>query len=250
MRSFTDWVILNYFVWKKFDKKRNLKVNKRIIGQGDKAVFFFPYWTGKSKFYDSTVKKLGKDYTCVLYDYPKEIFSKDAQVSIKYLIEVLTDAKKTIQELKKEGVKEITLVGSSLGSDISLALAKSTKVDKIVINMLDRNFVKPIFESPAFPHLRKYYEKHGITYKMMNKIYRFISPEYNINTKKEKDVKMLILISKHDVFCTYDELKPLLKKFDAKGVKYELHINGWLGHVMGMYWNIKFSRRILNFIKK
>lgn len=237
-------------MWKEFDRKANLKIRKKIIdNKSDKAVIMFSYWTGTSRIYIPLMTRLGKKYNYILYEYPNEIMSKDAKLSINYIKEILADAAKTIKQLRKDGVKEISLVGSSFGSDLSLKLANSLKVDKIILNMMDRNIAICVFESPVLSLLKNSFMRQGIKLKELDKLYHFISPEYNISHIKKSKVKILIIISKNDIFCNYEEIKPFLDILKKKRVRYTLHKHRFLGHVLSMFYNLSFPGRILRFIK-
>lgn len=251
MYSINDWILMHIFGWNKFDRRANLKVTKEIIeGSNHKAVFCFPFWLGKSEYYDKVVKALGDEYTFVLYDYPKEIVSKDTDVSIRYIKKIIKDAKETIGELKKKkGITEITLIGSSFGSDVALKLADSVRVDKVVINMLDTNFVKSTFENPVMGSLKRYYQKQGITLHQLDKLYHFISPEYNIGNLSKYKPQMLIFAARNDIFCSYKELEPLIRKIENKGVAVELHVDYWDGHVLGLLKHLWFPYRIVDFVR-
>jgi hypothetical protein len=141
-------------------------------------------------------------------------------------------------------------VGSSFGSNIALKLSTMIDVDKVVLNMLDKNFAQSIFESPALIILRRKLLRHGFTLNKTNKIYKFISTDYIVpKIKNRKKVKFLIFLSKSDIFCTYDQFKPELKEFNRLKIHYKLKINKWFGHIVGIYWNLIFNKRIIEFVK-
>jgi len=253
MYSIDDWVLTHLFMWKKFDAKAKLKIKKKIKWaknkDSKKAILFFPYWTGTSKLYNLFSWNF-RDYTRIFYDYPKEIFSRNVGVSLKYNREVLIDAFNLILDLRKKGYKEIVLVGSSSGSNFALKLSTMIKVDKVVLNMLDRNMAKGIFTSPALSILRRKLEKEGLTLNNVDKIYAFLSTEYILKNLKGIDTKFLILLSKNDIFCTLEQFKPAIKQLDKLGINYKLKINYILGHILSIYRNLYLSREIVNFIRK
>jgi esterase/lipase len=251
MYSIDDWILTHLFLWKKFDAKAKLKVKKRIVSNkgADKAIFFFPYWTGKSNLYNGLAKNF-KDYTQVFYDYPKEIMSRNINVSIKYHRELLVDAFNLILDLRKKGFKKIVLVGSSSGSNFALKLATMVRVDKLVLNMLDRNMASGIFTSPAMSLLRKRLEKQGVTLQNLDKIYAFMSTEYLVPTLKKTNTELLIYLSKNDIFCTFDDFKPVISELDKFKINYKLKINRFLGHILSIYKNLFFSKNIVDFIRK
>lgn len=252
MFSIDDWLITRFFMWEKFDARAKLKIKKRIVEPSNKnfkkAILFFPYWTGESELY-SFISLNFKEYTRIYYDYPKEIMSKDVNVSVKYLREILLDAFNLILELRKKGYTEITLVGSSLGSNISLKLASMVKVDKIVLNMIDRSLALEVLKSSAMSSLRKKLEKDGLDLENLHKIYSFMATEPLLPNIKKTNAKILLLLSKNDIFCNLEEFKPVIKKMDELKIDYEVHINKLLGHILSLYKNLFLSRRIVRFIK-
>jgi esterase/lipase len=251
MYSISDWILFHIYGWSKFDRRADLKIKKQIIeGNNHKAVFCFPFWLGKSSCYNKIIKMLGDSYTFVLYDYPKEVLSKDAQVSVNYIKRIINDAKCAIEELKKKGITEVTLIGTSFGSDVALKLADSVKVDKVVLNMLDTNFALSSFESPVMSGLKRYYQRQGITLHQLDKLYHFISPEYNLGNLKKYKPKMLIFAARNDIFCTYEELKPLIRKIEDKGVPVEFHLDRMGGHILNLVRHLWFPNRIVEFIRE
>lgn len=239
-------------MWNKFDARSNLKVSKKIIEsvgkKSRKAIIFFPYWTGSSSLYKNIAKKF-PDYTLVFYDYPNEVMSKNTGVSVKYTKELIDDSVNLIKELKAQKYNKIVLVGSSFGSNIALKISAVIPVERVVLNMIDRNLAKGIFNSPALRMLKYKLESQGITLKKLDKVYSFISTEYTIPKIKSKKTKFLILLSKNDIFCTLGQFGPSIKQLNQYKVNYKLYINKLLGHILSIYKNIYFSKKIVNFIK-
>ena len=252
MKSIGDKILTHFFMWNDFDTKRKLKIEKEITNKekNKKAILFFPFWTGKSSIYKGLAKKF-PDYTLVFYDYPNEVLSEDVDVSIKYLKEIIDDATELIKQLKKEKYKEIILIGSSLGSNIAIKLSTISEVDKVIVNMVDRTLAKEIFYSPALKKLKKKLQRHKFTLQKLDKIYDFVSTENNIHLiKNKKNIKFLIFESKTDIFCTLDELEPVLNKFKKNKIHYRLKINKFFGHILSIYKNLIFNKPIVNFIKE
>lgn len=251
MPGLDDLILTKLFMWKKFDAKKNLNIAKEIIVKraSKKAILFFPYWTGKSHIYHGLAQKFN-EYTLVFYDYPNQIMSSNLLVSKKYFREILIDAFNLILDFRKKGYNEIILVGSSLGSNISLKLATMVKVDKIVLNMIDKNLALEVFSSPAMSGLRKKLETKGVKYSDLDKIYSFISPQYSLPLLGKTNTKLLIFLSKNDIFCTLDQFSPLIKKLDELKISYRLRINTFLGHILSIYKNLFFSGEIVKFVKE
>jgi len=237
-------------MWKNFDSKKGLKISKEIIERrSDKAIIFFPFWTGNPDIYKNLAKKF-PEYTLVFYDYPNEVLSEDVKLSIGYINEIIKDAENLIISLRKKRYKEIILIGSSFGSNIALKLSTKVNVDKIVLNMVDSDLAKVIFKSPALIILKKKLQKKGFTLKKLDKIYSFISAKNTIlKIKNKKDLKILLFLSRNDIFCNIEESKPLIKKLNKSNINYKLKRNFIFGHILGIYKNLIFNKNIVNFIK-
>lgn len=254
MFSIDDWLLTYFFMWKKFDARAKLKIKKKVVqGEVDnenckKAILFFPYWTGESSLYNFISLKF-KDYTRVYYDYPNEIMSKNVNVSLKYLRAILIDAFNLILDLRKKGYNEITLVGSSLGSNIALKLASMVRVDKIVLNMLDRSLALEVLKSSAYSSLRNKLKKSGLKLENLHRIYSFMAVEPLLANVKKTNAKILLLLSKNDIFCSLKEFKPVIEKMDKLRINYDIHINKIFGHLLSLYTNLFLSKRIVKFIK-
>ncbi|MBD3253070.1 hypothetical protein GF386_05025 [Candidatus Pacearchaeota archaeon] len=235
-------------MWKKFDARKKLRITKKTIkGSNKKAIIFFPYWTGKSSIYEKLSKQF-PEHTLVFYNYPNEVMSEDVKVSLNYINQLLKDSSKLIRNLRKKGIKEITLFGSSFGSNIALKLSTMIIVDKLILNMMDRDIAKVIFTSPALVILRTKLIKKGFNLDKLDKIYEFLSLDYNIKKIKNKKMKILIFLSKTDIFCRVDDFKSIFKKMDKMKLNYQLKINRFLGHIPGIYKNIK-NHKVIDFIE-
>jgi esterase/lipase len=251
MKSISDYILTHLFMWKKFDARKKLKIERIVTNKkkNKKAIMFFPYWTGKSRIYNGFEKKF-PDYTLIFYDYPNEVLSENVKVSTDYFKEIISDAFMMIKDLRKGGYTEITLVGSSIGSNIAIKLATIIDVDKVVLNMIDRTLAKEIFYSAALKILKKKLQKHRFSLEKLDQIYNFISIEDNIKLIKNKiKIKLLVFSSNTDIFCTTEDLKPVFKKLDKEKIHYSLEINRHLGHILGIYYNLIFNKKIVNFIK-
>jgi len=223
------------------------KVNKGIKKE---AILLFPFWTGKLSAYSSLVKKL-KEYDIFFCDYPNEVFSEDISLSKDCMQRILEDSSNLIKHLRKKGYKKIFLVGSSFGANLSVKLSTLVKVDKVVLNMPDRTLAREIFDSPALFLLKKRIENKGFKRKAIDKIYSFVSTEYLIHKIKNKiKIKFLIFSSTSDIFCTTHQFKPVLKKLNRNKIDYKLELNTFFGHVFGIYKNLWFNKKIVEFIKE
>lgn len=252
MRSIGDRILTRFFMWNKYDRKSTKKITKEIIEckGSDKAVIYFPYWTGNSKSYKKIAKKL-PNHTHIFYDFPNEVLSKDIKVSLNYLIKLFRNADKSVKLLRKMGYKEITLVGSSLGSNIALKLATLVKVDKIILNTIDRNIALEIFTSPALKKLKSFLTKKEFTYDNLEKIYKFISNKSNLKKIKNKDkIKLLIFISKRDIFCPKEQVMIVIDELNRLNIQYKLKECRFFGHVLCIYKNLFFNKKIIRFIKE
>jgi hypothetical protein len=249
LKSITDWLLTHTLMWHDFDAKKRLQVKKQISNwHGKKAIFFFPFWTGKSNIYKSLGSQF-PEYTLIYFDYPNQVFSEDVKVSLNYINEILDTAQDTINDLRRHGYEEIILIGSSFGANIALKLATMTKIDKVILNMIDKNIAQSIYHSSAMTILKNKLLRHGITQNKTDKIYGFISTEYLIDKIKNNDIKILLFLSKHDIFCTLEEFSPVLRKLDRSKFHHEVYINRFLGHILSIYKNVYDNQRIVDFIK-
>lgn len=250
MKSLSDYILTHFFMWQKFDASKRFKISKEIVkGNEKKAILFFPYWTGSSDIYQKLAKKM-PEYTHIFYDYPNEVYSKNVNVSISYIKEILDDAIRTIKELRTENYSEIILVGSSFGSNIALKLSTMISVEKVILNTLDKNFARSIFDSPAMTILKNKLEKQGLTLQKVEKIYHFISTDFLIKKIKNKNkIKIMIMLSKNDIFCTYNELRTELDEFKKLKIKHHISVNRFFGHIFSIYKNLFFNKKIIDFIK-
>jgi hypothetical protein len=119
-----------------------------------------------------------------------------------------------------------------------------------IAHKLRRKAVFPALDSPAMTILKNKLEKQGLTLKKVKKIYQFISTDYLIKKIKNKNkIKVMIILSKNDIFCTYDELRTELNEFKKLKIKHTIKVNRFFGHILSIYKNLLFNKKIVDFIK-
>jgi len=251
MKSISDYILTHNFMWKQFDAKRRLTVThkKEEVAGATKAILFFPYWTGNSGLYKRFARQF-PNHTKVYFDYPNEVVSANIATSIGYIKRIVYEANIVIRNLRRKGIQEITLFGSSFGSNIALKLATMTKIDKVILNTIDKNYVHAMMNSPALIVLRKKLLRAGFTIKKLDAIYKFISTDYLVpKIKNEEHVQLLICTSNTDIFCPHKEFEDEIRELDKRKISYELVRSRVIGHILSIYWNVYLNKKVRRFIE-
>ncbi len=238
MKGYDD-MILNGLskMKKKIAKPKLFKVRYKIIGKSKKAVIYYHGWGSSSNVFSYLKNNLKKEYSIILFDYPIEALSSDTKKTVHYFEEILNKTKEAIGKINPA---EISLFGTSLGSFLSVYIAKRIKIDKMILSVGGSRLSDVIWTSIATRKIKDELVKKGIGLKELRKKWKAIEPINNIST-----TKTLAFTSARDMLVLYEYQKELSDAFDAIEIKENL-----FGHDVTCLKNLMDLKNVSEFLTK
>ncbi|RLE42792.1 hypothetical protein DRJ48_02695 [Candidatus Woesearchaeota archaeon] len=215
-----------------------MKLSKSFVGSGSNIILFFPFWGGKPWHYKILYRFLCKSATCVFYDYSTDILSSDVEATRENIIEVLNDARSTIEDYKRASV-----FGSSLGSFIALLLAASEpKVEKIVLNTGGASLAEAVWLGEATKNIKKRLEEKGWSLTKLKEAWSILEP----NLLAINNRLFLIMQSLHDNTILKENQMRLLEQLCRNNLV--TIVNTRLGHRAALIRNLLRIPTIARFL--
>jgi hypothetical protein len=227
---------------KSFRSKTYGKHNKKIV-------FLLTGWkntTGQYLPFSHILRSKG--YCCITYEYEKHVLSPDAKKTKKELLGIKKDILRKISELKKEGITDFSVFGTSLGSQVALMVANNSKdVSKIILNLSGADLAEVVWSWN--------YTEQGFKEKLLKNLYtllklklswRVVSPINNIN--KLKDKKILFYCAKNDEVIPYIQAKKLAEAIKKRGYDCRVVVNKRSGHFGTALTNLLNYPRYIKFL--
>lgn len=223
-----------------------VKFRSKNFGQPSKrVVFLLTGWPTRIWEYFLVTSSLAKNnYFCIAYEYDKEILTEFDNVD-KNIQLVVTNVLHKIKRLKKKGVVEFSLFGTSFGAVIALEIArKSNDIKKVVLN-LPTAHITDILTSKSI--LVRPLMKVINSYKPSTKNEQ-LQPINNLMGLKSK--KVLIYLAKKDQIVPYDKAKRLVDEMEKLKINHQVILNKYLTHYLAASKNHLVSSQYLQFLNK
>lgn len=215
-----------------------------------KVIFLLAGWYNKLWMFWIFSKILAiNGYYCITYAYDSDIFSPDTVKTTRHMKEIMNEILKKINQLKKEGYKDFSVFGTSLGSMIALMVAnKSSEISRVILNTTGIDVAETVW---GWDNLNSSFKKkltqQGITLVKLKKIWKSITPANNISNLNKK--KILIYLSEKDEVIPFTLGKRLIRRFDAMKYNYILVKNNKFKHLYTGAYNLFKVNVYLNFLK-
>lgn len=247
MFGLIDSILIRMYLERRHEETKDLGITKTIVGseKTDKLVIFFPYWTGRSKVYESIGQKL-KDSTLVYYEYPSTIVSCDIPNSIKQFDMIVNDALNLIYDYAP---KKLIIIGSSFGSSIAVKLSTKVNVDKLILLTFGSSIAKTIERNKILQKLLGFDSKHKLSFSKIEKAFKPYSIEGTIKHMKNPDTSVMTFSSVHDFFFPYMQYRPVLKWLKENTSIYsKISEEILFGHLLTIHRHLLFNKQIIDFV--
>jgi len=215
-----------------------------------KVIFLLAGWCNKLWMYWIFSKIIAMNgFYCITYAYDVDVLSPDTKKTLKHFSDLRDSILKKISKLKKEGYKEFSIFGTSLGSVISLMVANnSPEISKVILNAVGADLAETVWSwDKIIPSFKDRLLKQGLTLSKLKKEWRKIAPINNIHNLKNKNI--LVYLSKKDEVIPFGLGKKLVREFDKKNYNYTLVVNNKLRHLNTCAYNLFKVNVYLNFLK-
>jgi hypothetical protein len=204
-----------------------------------------PSW-GQTLFKWRFVKKWAKrsGVSFLGYEFPRGILSDDHRLTKEIFSKISTAIRSDISRLmEKYKFDRCVVVGISLGTSYGSMIYKDNPlVTDIILVCPGNNLGLNMWNSIRTQHLKRSYEKQGLSSGELEKHWHDLSAENNM---PHSDARIAIIYAMHDRVIPYSEAKALSEKLLEKNIslseeKYQL------GHYLLAVYFLLFPEQIMN----
>jgi dienelactone hydrolase len=136
--------------------------------------------------------------------------------------QAVMDAKRSVAWLSKQGYDRIGILGTSLGSCLSLLTAAHEPLIRVqALNHVSPYFADVVWRGLSTSHVRSGLEGH-IGLEQLRQLWMPISPQAYLDRVRDK--KTLLVYAKYDLTFPVDLSKNLIGEFDRRQLPYELAV--------------------------
>lgn len=215
-----------------------------------RTVLLLAGWKTKAWMYHPVATLLASyGFRTLTYTYDDIVLSPDTSGTVKHLTGICDDILEKIRNLKKEGIRDINIFGTSLGTVIGLMAAnRSPDVKRIILNSTGADFAATVWGwDSCKPKFKQALVEQKLTLQKLQNIWKCISPIKNIHSLTGK--RILLYLSPGDEVIPYrfgDQLARALhtKRYDVTIVK-TLPLRHW----QACTYNLINARTYLRFLR-
>jgi hypothetical protein len=170
------------------------------------------------------------DYSYLSYFVHPDILNPDYKNSKKYILNLIDVMVKDIDHYsRKYKFNEVHIAGFSIGSLYATIVANRCKqVNKVVLVTIGAPLGDILYDSICTMDIKKIFIKNKVTTRELNRYWKEINPENNINNLKGKEIR--IVISTSDQVIKYKYAFRFIKKLEKEGISPIIIKNKNQGH--------------------
>lgn len=192
---------------------------------------------------------LGSGSSFLTYEFPREILSDQYRLTIDCFDVVSRTIREDIRRLRRKHHFKKCLVAtlSLAGSFGSMVYKDNEDIDELFLIGTGNNLARVMWHGCRSQHLRKSYEKQGITLERLEMLWHDLSPENNMPAK---ETKVFIHFGEEDRVAPYHLSKDLPKTMESHGIRPKVFVySGW-GHYLVSLKLLLFPEMILGLTSK
>ena len=159
---------------------------------------------------------------------PPELFRADYIVSanvartLQVCRQAVLDARRAIHWLANQGYERIGILGTSLGSCLSLlTTAHEPLVHAEALNHISPHFADVVWRGLSTEHVRAGLEGH-VELDRLRELWRPISPHWYLD--RVRDRKTLLVYARYDLSFPVDLSRDLVRQFHERGIPHEVAV--------------------------
>ena len=150
------------------------------------------------------------------------IVSANIARTLQVCRQAVLDARRAIAWLHAQGYDRIGILGSSLGSCLSLlTTAHEPLVRAQALNHISPYFADVVWRGMSTAHVRAGLDGH-ISLDLLRELWQPLSPSYFI--ERVRDRKTLLVYARYDLTFPVDLSRELVRQFEAHGIPHELKV--------------------------
>jgi len=150
------------------------------------------------------------------------IVSANVARTVQVCRQAVLDARRAIAWLSREGYERIGILGTSLGSCLSLlTTAHEPLIDAQALNHVSPYFADVVWRGISTRHVREGLEGH-IELDLLRALWKPISPRWYL--ERLRDRRTLLVYARYDLTFPVDLSEDLVREFRERGIPYELAV--------------------------
>ncbi|MGE3512290.1 MAG: abhydrolase domain-containing 18, partial [Vicinamibacterales bacterium] len=150
------------------------------------------------------------------------IVSANIGRTVQVCRQAVLDARRAIAWLHTRGFERIGIVGSSLGSCLSLlTTAHEPLVRAQALNHISPYFADVVWRGLSTQHVREGLNGH-IELELLRALWRPISPQWYL--ERVRDRRTLLVYARYDLTFPVDLSEDLVREFQTRGIPHELAV--------------------------
>lgn len=187
---------------------------------------------------------LAKKQSFLVYEFPRSILSDKKDLTKSCFNIINKNVRGDIQKLKEQyGFKKCVLITVSLASSFgSMVYRDNQDIDKIIHIAPGNNLAENMWYGCRTQHLRKSYEKQGITLEMLNQDWYSMASQNNMPSSQ---TKISIFYAEKDNVILYRQSIRLFDVLKSKGFKVEKTVRR-MGHYFLITYFLLFPKRFIH----
>ena len=138
--------------------------------------------------------------------------------------QAVLDARRAIQWLAARGYERIGILGTSLGSCLSMLTAcYEPLVNAQALNHISPYFGDVVWRGLSTRHVRNGLDGH-VTLDQLRDIWRPISPQAHLDTLRARDLKTLLVYARYDLTFPVDLSRNLVDEFRTRRIPHQVSV--------------------------
>ena len=152
------------------------------------------------------------------------IVSSNVARTVQVCRQAVLDARRAIAWLDREGFDRIGILGSSLGSCLSLlTTAHEPLIKAAALNHVSPYFADVVWRGLSTEHVRQGLEGH-VSLERLRELWSPISPAWHMDRLRDRGARTLLVYAKYDLTFPVDLSQLLVRQFQEHGVPHEVGV--------------------------
>ena len=186
---------------------------------------------------------LRRKISFLAYEFPTAILSADYKLTKDCFDLINREVRKEITSLKRQyKFKKICLLGYSLSASLSSMIYKNNSdVTYIILIAPGNNLARDMWHGCRTQHIRKAYERQGVTEDDLANHWNALAPENNLPAQ---NTRVSLYFGKSDQVIPYQQSLVLARILSRN--KFPIEIKAYsCGHYVMIIWFLLFPKRFL-----
>lgn len=150
------------------------------------------------------------------------IVSSNVARTVQVCRQAVLDARRAIAWLANEGYDRIGILGTSLGSCLSLlTTAHEPLINAQALNHISPYFADVVWRGLSTRHVREGFDRH-IELELLRALWKPISPRWYL--ERVRDRKTLLVYARYDLTFPVDLSEDLVREFRERGIPHEVSV--------------------------